>query len=277
MQTAVDVDELKQISKELRIEIIRMLQEAGSGHPGGSLSEIDILTCLYFGGILNYRADEPDWPQRDRFLLSKGHCTPGYYATLARAGFFPSDWLPTFRKFESPLQGHPDRTRVPGVEISAGSLGQGLSAAVGVALAARLEGAGWHTFCMVGDGESQAGQIWEAIMFAGNNRVDNLTCIVDSNQVQQTGFVRDIEDLAPLGDKYRAFKWNVIEIDGHDHRRVLDALRSAKEHKGRPTVVIANTVKGKGVSFMELNYEWHGKAPNAEQAAAAIAEIEKGN
>jgi transketolase len=203
VQTAVDVDELKQISKELRIEIIRMLQEAGSGHPGGSLSEIDILTCLYFGGILNYRADEPDWPQRDRFLLSKGHCTPGYYATLARAGFFPSDWLPTFRKFESPLQGHPDRTRVPGVEISAGSLGQGLSAAVGVALAARLEGATWHTFCMVGDGESQAGQIWEAIMFAGNNRVDNLTCIVDSNQVQQTGFVRDIEDLAPLGDKYR--------------------------------------------------------------------------
>ncbi|MFN2614492.1 MAG: transketolase [Actinomycetota bacterium] len=277
MQTSVDIDDLKRISKELRVDIIQTLLEAGSGHPGGSLSEIDMLTCLYFGGILNYKADQPAWPERDRFVLSKGHASPGYYATLARAGFFPKDWLKTFRKFGSPLQGHPDRTKIPGVEVSAGSLGQGLSTAVGLALGARLDGASWHTFCMVGDGESQEGQMWEAIMFAGNHGVANLTCIVDFNQVQQTGFTKDIEDLEPLGEKYRAFKWNVVEIDGHDHRQVMDALRLSKEHKGQPTVVVAHTIKGKGVSFMELNYEWHGKAPNAEQAAAAIAEIEKGS
>lgn len=273
MPTVADVDELERISQELRVEIIRMLVSAGSGHPGGSLSEIDLLTCLYFGGVMEYRADEPEWEGRDRFVLSKGHCTPGFYATLARAGFFPADWLPTFRKIGSPLQGHPDRTRLAGVEVSAGSLGQGLSAAVGMALAARVDGASWHTFCMTGDGECGAGQIWEAVMSAGNWKLDNLTCIVDHNQVQQTGFVRDIQDLAPLGDKFRAFKWNVIEIDGHDHRACLDALRAAKEHRGQPTAIIARTVKGKGVSFMELDYNWHGKAPNAEQAERAIAEI----
>jgi len=273
VRTAADIGELKEISKELRVDIIRTILEAGSGHPGGSLSEIDMLVALYFGGATNYRANEPSWPERDRFCLSKGHASPGYYATLARAGYFPKEWLATFRKLGSPLQGHPDRTRVPGVEISAGSLGQGLSMAAGMAIGARLDGASWHTFCMVGDGESQEGQVWEAIMFAGNHALENLTCIVDSNQVQQTGFVRDIADLAPLGDKYRAFKWNVIEIDGHDHRQCLDALFASKEHKGHPTAIISHTIKGKGVSFMELDYNWHGKAPNAEQAERAIAEI----
>ena len=272
--TAADVGSLKQISKELRVQIINTLLEAGSGHPGGSLSEIDMLVCLYFGGTLDHRPDEPDWADRDRFILSKGHCTPGYYATLARAGYFPEAWQKTFRKLGSPLQGHPDRTRVPGVEVSTGSLGQGLSVALGMALGARLDGKSWHTFCMLGDGESQEGQVWEAALAAGNFHADNLTAIIDYNQVQQTGLVKAIQDLDPLADKFRAFKWNAIEIDGHDHAQCLDALRQAKDHKGQPTAIISHTIKGKGVSFMELDYNWHGKAPNAEQAAAAIAEIE---
>jgi len=272
--TAADVGSLRELSKELRVQIIETLVEAGSGHPGGSLSEIDMLVCLYFGGILDYRADQPDWPDRDRFILSKGHCTPGYYAVLARAGYFPEKWQHTFRKLGSPLQGHPDRTRLPGVEVSTGSLGQGLSVGLGMALSARLDGAAWHTFCMLGDGESQEGQVWEAIMSAGNFRVDGLTAIIDNNQVQQTGLVKEIQDLDPLADKFRAFKWNAIEINGHDHQQCLDALRQAKEHKGQPTAIISHTIKGKGVSFMELDYHWHGTAPNAEQGARAIAEIE---
>ena len=275
--TVADVASLKELSKELRIKIIEILVEAGSGHPGGSLSEIDMLVCLYFGGVLNYHADDPHWADRDRFILSKGHCTPGFYATLSRAGFFPEDWLKTFRKLGSPLQGHPDRTRVPGVEVSTGSLGQGLSVALGMALGARLDGASWHTFCMMGDGESQEGQVWEAVMSAGNFRADNLTVIVDYNQVQQTGLVRDIQDLDPLVEKFRAFKWNTVEINGHDHEECLSALRLAKEHKGQPTAIISHTIKGKGVSFMELDYNWHGKAPDKEQAARAIAEIQGAN
>lgn len=268
-----DIAELKQISKELRIQIIDMLVEAGSGHPGGSLSEIDMLVSLFFGGVLRYRADDPSWAERDRFVLSKGHCTPGYYSTLARAGYFSPDLLATFRKFGSPLQGHPDRTRLPAVELSAGSLGQGLSAGLGMAMAARLDGAEWHTYVMQGDGETQEGQVWEAVMTAGNYRVDNLTLIVDYNQVQQTGLVKDIQDLAPLAEKFRAFGWNAIEIDGHDHAQCLDALHAARAHGGQPSVIVANTVKGKGVSWMELDYNWHGKAPNAEQAERAKAEI----
>jgi transketolase len=271
--TDIDIESLKQLSKELRVKIIEILLEAGSGHPGGSLSEIDLLVCLYFGGVMRYRADDPTWPERDRFLLSKGHCTPGYYATLSRAGFFADDLLSTFRKLGSPLQGHPDRTRLAGVELSAGSLGQGLSAGVGMALGARLDGSDSHVFVLQGDGETQEGQVWEAIAFAGNNHVDNVTLIIDNNQVQQTGLVREIADIAPLGDKLRAFKWNVIEIDGHDHRQCLDALFAARAHTGEPTAIIANTIKGKGVSWMELDYNWHGKAPNAEQAQRAIAEI----
>lgn len=272
--TGVDIASLKQLSKELRVTIIKMLVEAGSGHPGGSLSEIDMLVCLYFGGVLRYRAGEPHWPDRDRFVLSKGHCTPGYYSTLARAGFFPEELLMTFRKLGSVLQGHPDRTRAPGVELSAGSLGQGLSAGCGMALAAKLDGADWHTYVMQGDGETQEGQVWEAAMFAGNHGLDNLTLIVDNNQVQQTGFVRDIADLGPLADKFRAFKWNAIEIDGHDHAQCMDALHAARSHTGQPTAIVSHTIKGKGVSWMELDYNWHGKAPNAEQGARAIAEIE---
>lgn len=269
----LDIESLKQTSKELRLQIIDMLVEAGSGHPGGSLSEIDLLVTLFFGGVLRYRADDPTWAERDRFVLSKGHCTPGYYATLARAGYFEPELLATFRKLGSPLQGHPDRTRLAGVEVSAGSLGQGLSTGLGMAFAARIDGADWHTFVMQGDGETQEGQVWEAVLAAGNYRVDNLTLIVDYNKVQQTGPVAEVQDLEPLADKLRAFKWNVLEIDGHDHEACLEALFAAKAHVGQPTAIVAHTLKGKGVSWMELDYNWHGKAPNAEQAARAKAEI----
>lgn len=271
-----DINNLKEISKDLRVDIIRMLVEAGSGHPGGSLSAIDMLTCLYFGDVLRYRPEEPTWPDRDRFILSKGHCTPAFYSTLARAGYFSRDLLKTFRKMESPLQGHPDRTRLAGVELSAGSLGQGLSTAVGMALAARIDGASWRTYVMLGDGESQAGQVWEAAMSAGKYKLDNLTAIVDYNQVQQTGFVRDVMDLEPLADKFRAFGWNAIECDGHDHAACMDALDRARAFTGKPTMIVSHTAKGKGVSWMELDFNWHGKAPNAEQGERAIEEILKG-
>ena len=271
--SVANVDELKEIARDLRVDIIQMLVEAGSGHPGGSLSAIDALTCLYFGDILRYKADEPHWPDRDRFVLSKGHCSPAMYVTLSRAGFFPHDWLKTFRKFESRLQGHVDRIRVPGVEASSGSLGQGLSIAVGMAIAAKLDKASWRVYCMLGDGESQAGQVWEATMSAPKFALDNLCAIVDNNQVQQTGKVTDIMDLSPLAEKFRAFNWHAIEVDGHDHGAVLEALNEAKNTKGKPTAIVSHTIKGKGVSWMELNPDWHGKAPNAEQAEKAIAEI----
>jgi transketolase len=267
------VDELKELSKELRVDIIQMLVEAGSGHPGGSLSAIDALAVLYFGGILRYRADDPHWAGRDRFVLSKGHCSPAMYVTLARAGFFPRDWLKTFRKFESRLQGHVDRLRVPGVEASTGSLGQGLSIAIGFAISAKLDKASWRTYCMLGDGESQAGQVWEATMSAPKFHLDNLCAIVDNNQVQQTGKVEEVMPLTPLADKFRAFNWHAIEVDGHDHGQVLEAFKEAQATKGKPTAIVSHTIKGKGVSWMELNPDWHGKAPNAEQAEKAIAEI----
>jgi transketolase len=270
---ALDVEELKALSRELRVDIIQTITEAGSGHPGGSLSAIDALVCLYFGGILRYRATEPTWPERDRFVLSKGHCSPALYVTLARAGFFPHDWLKTFRKFESRLQGHVDRLRVPGVEASTGSLGQGLSVSVGMAIAAKLDLSQRRVWCMVGDGESQSGQVWEATMSAPKFALDNLCVIVDHNQVQQTGLVGEIMDLAPLAEKFRAFRWHAIEVDGHDHAAVLDAMHEAMATTGKPTAIVSKTIKGKGVSWMELNPDWHGKAPNAEQAEQAITEI----
>ncbi|MGH2793100.1 MAG: transketolase [Actinomycetota bacterium] len=270
---ALDVEELKTISRELRVDIIEMITEAGSGHPGGSLSAIDALVCLYFGGFLRYKPSEPGWPERDRFVLSKGHCSPAMYAVLARAGFFPRDWLKTFRRFAAKLQGHVDRIRVPGVEASTGSLGQGLSVAVGMAIGAKLDGSDRRVWCMVGDGESQSGQVWEAAMSAPKYELDNLCVIVDHNQVQQTGKVADIMDLAPLAEKFRAFRWHAIEIDGHDHKAVLGAMREAIETTGKPTAIVSRTLKGKGVSWMELNPDWHGKAPNREQAEQAITEI----
>lgn len=274
--TQRSVDDLKALSTELRVDIIEMLLKAGSGHPGGSLSEIDMLVCLFLGGVLNVDPENPQMADRDRFILGKAHCTPGMYATLAKAGFFERDELFTFRNFGARLQGHVDRLRIPGIEFSGGSLGQGLSAAAGMALAGRLEEASWRVWCMNGDGETQEGQVWEAILFAGNMGLDNLTLIIDANKVQQTGFVTDIQDLESLDDKLKAFKWHTVRVDGHDHAAFLAACDEAKNTTGKPTAIIADTLKGKGVSWMELDYNWHGKAPNAEQAERAIAEI-RGN
>ncbi|MGH2724478.1 MAG: transketolase [Actinomycetota bacterium] len=266
------IHRLEDIARELRIMDIEMLTEAGSGHPGGTLSAADLVAALYFSKM-RLRPQEPDWPDRDRFVLSKGHCIPIVYAALAKLGFFEADQLKTLRKLGSPLQGHPDRTRLPGIEASTGSLGQGLSIAVGMALAGKLDGASRRVYCMMGDGEIQAGHIWEAAMFAPRHGLDNLCAIVDANQVQQTRKVVEILDEEPLVAKWRAFNWHVREINGHDMGEIVDALDEAELVTGRPTLIVARTVKGKGVSFMELDPGWHGKAPDAETAEGALAEL----
>ncbi len=268
------VAELQRIARRIRIEIVKMIGAAGSGHPGGSLSAVELLVALYFH-VLRHDPNNLDWPDRDRFILSKGHACPVLYATYAEAGYIDPALLPTLRKLGSPLQGHPDRRMLPILEASTGSLGQGLSIGIGMALAARLDRRDYHTFVMVGDGEIQEGQIWEGAMFAGFHKLDNLAVIVDYNQQQLDGFLTDILDPAPLADKFRAFRWNVREIDGHDLEQCIDALQHAREdHDGRPTAVIAHTIKGKGVSFMENNPEWHGMAPKKDQLEAALKELE---
>jgi transketolase len=265
-------DRLREVARELRITDIEMITAAGSGHPGGTLSAADMIAALFFHK-LRLRPAEPHWPDRDRFVLSKGHCIPIVYAAMAKAGFFPEEQLGTLRKLGSPLQGHPDRIRLPGIEASTGSLGQGLSIAVGMALAGKMDQAAWRVFCMIGDGESQSGQIWEAAMFAGRHGLDNLCAILDYNQVQQTAKVVEILDEEPVVAKWRAFNWHVREIDGHDMDQILDALDEAELVTGRPTVIVSHTVKGKGVSWMELDPAWHGKAPKEEEAKRALAEL----
>jgi transketolase len=269
------VERLKGIARELRITDLEMIIEAGSGHPGGTLSAADMVTALYFHK-LRLRPEEPDWPERDRFVLSKGHCIPIVYAAMAKLGFFPEQQLKTLRDLGSPLQGHPDRTRLPGIEASTGSLGQGLSVAVGMALAGKMDGAAWRVYCMVGDGETQSGQIWEAGMFAGRHGLDNLCAILDNNQVQQNAKVTEILDIEPVVAKWRAFNWHVREIDGHDMEQILDALDEAELVHDRPSMIVSHTVKGKGVSWMELNPAWHGKAPDGEKAEQALAELRDG-
>ena len=266
------IERLQDVARSLRVTDIEMLTKAGSGHPGGTLSSADMVAALYFHK-LRVRPDEPHWPDRDRFVLSKGHCIPIVYAALARRGFFPEEELWTLRTFGSPLQGHPDRIRCPGIEAATGSLGQGLSMAVGMALAGRLDGAGWRVYCMIGDGESQAGQLWEAAMLGGKHGLSNLCVILDQNQVQQSDKVVNILDIDPVAAKWRDFDWHVREIDGHDMGQILDALDEAEMVSDRGTVIVAHTVKGKGVSWMELNPDWHGKAPNEQQAEIAIAEL----
>jgi transketolase len=268
------IDELKRLATRLRIEIIRMIAAAGSGHPGGSLSEVELLLALYFR-VLRHDPKNPEWPDRDRFILSKGHGCPALYATYAEAGYIDPALLMTLRKLGSPLQGHPDRRMLPVLEASTGSLGNGLSIGVGMALAARLDKRDYHTFVMVGDGEIQEGQIWEAAMYAGFHKLSNLTCIVDYNRQQLDGFLKDILDPAPVAEKFRAFGWHTLQFDGHDFKQVIPALEQARAGKdGRPTALIANTIKGKGVSFMENNVEWHGVAPKKEQVEAAVKELE---
>ncbi len=266
------VERLNDIARRLRVTDIEMLVKAGSGHPGGTLSSADVIAALYFHKM-RLRPEEPHWPDRDRFVLSKGHCIPIVYAALAKRGFFDEEQLWTLRKFGSPLQGHPDRIRCPGIEAATGSLGQGLSMAVGMAIAGKLDGADWRVYCMVGDGESQAGQLWEAAMLGGKHGLSNLCVILDQNQVQQSDRVVNILDIDPVGSKWSAFGWHVREIDGHDMAQVLDALDEAETVRERGTVIVAHTVKGKGVSWMELNPDWHGKAPSEEQGAIAIAQL----
>jgi transketolase len=268
----LSVPELEKTAKQLRRHVIEMIATAGSGHPGGSLSAADIVTALYFK-VMRHNPKSPQWTDRDRFILSKGHAAPILYAALAEGGYFPVEELSTLRKLGSRLQGHTDRTLTPGVEMSAGSLGQGLSFGIGVALAARLDKRDYHVYVLLGDGECEEGQVWEAAMSAPHFRIDNLTAIVDHNGIQLDGKCCDIMALESLADKWRAFNWHVIEIDGHDMSQILPALEEAGKTTLRPTVIIAHTVKGKGVSFMENNVSFHGKAPNAQEAEIALKEL----
>jgi transketolase len=268
---------LESIARECRVQIIRMLAHAGSGHPGGSLSVIDLLVSLFFGRM-RHDPKRPDWADRDRLVLSKGHAVPALYAVMAKAGYFDEAKLVTLRKLGSPLQGHPDRTALPGVEAATGSLGQGLSIAVGEALGLRLSGSSARVYAVVGDGESQEGQVWEAAMSApklggASHPLDNLCVIVDYNRIQLDDFVARILDLEPLIEKWKAFGWSVLEIDGHDLDQIGKALDQAEAVRGTPTVIVAHTVKGKGVSFMENDPAWHGKAPKPSEAITAIREI----
>ena len=266
--------ELERRANDMRVDIVRMIAEAGSGHPGGSLSCADILAALYFGGVLEHDPENPEWEGRDRFILAKGHAAPALYAALAQAGYIPREELATLRKLGSRLQGHPDSNQVPGVEVSTGSLGQGLSIAAGAAAGLRLDGRNQVVFALLGDGECQEGQVWEAAMFAAHRKLDNLVAIVDRNGLQIDGRTCDVCDPGDLGAKFAAFGWDVDEVDGHDLDALVAVLGAAKAGRdGRPHAVIARTVKGKGVPFMENEAGWHGKAPNAEQAAEALAAL----
>ena len=267
--------DLPALCRQVRRDILTMTHAAGSGHPGGSLSAVEILVSLYFDQM-DLDPAHPQDPDRDRFLLSKGHAAPLLYSVLARRGFFAPALLPTLRQLDSPLQGHPHMDRLPGLDCSSGSLGQGLSIANGLALAARQQGKTYRTYCLLGDGEVQEGQIWGAAMTAAHFGLDNVCAIVDNNGVQLDGLTREIMAVEPLGDKFRAFGWHVIDVDGHHLAALAAAFQEAKATKGKPTVLIARTVKGKGVSFMEGQPAWHGKAPNAQELAAALAEVEKG-
>ena len=266
------VSELETIANKLRLHVIEMTYAASSGHPGGSLSSADLMSALYFR-ILNHDPKNPSWDGRDRFVLSKGHVAPILYAALAESGYFPVEDLITLRKIGSKLQGHPVRGKVPGVEMSTGSLGQGLSMSCGIALAGKMDGKDYRTFCLLGDGELQSGQNWEAAMFASQYGLNRLIAFVDRNRLQITGNTEDAVGLDPLPEKWRAFGWNVSIIDGHNIREIIEAVDKASSSRKKPTVIIMNTVKGKGVSFMENNAGFHGRACNAEEYAKAIAEL----
>jgi transketolase len=270
-----DLEELRRLALATRKDIVRMTTAAGSGHPSTSLSAVEILTVLYFG-VLKHDPTNPAWPDRDRFILSKGHGAPLLYSLMARTGYFPSDQLMSLRKLNSPLQGHPEVQRLPGVEASTGSLGQGLSIGVGTALAARVDHKDYRVYVLTGDGELNEGQVWEAVMSAAHFKIDNLTAIVDRNGQQQDGWVKDVLDTEPLVDKWRSFGWHTIDINGHSLEQVLKAFDEAKTVKGKPTAIIARTVKGKGVSFLENNTNAHGVPLKPEQMEQALKEIEQG-
>ena len=265
--------ELQKTANEIRKSIVTAVHSAKAGHPGGSLSAADIFTYLYFEE-LNIDPKNPKMADRDRFVLSKGHTAPGLYAALAERGFFPKEDLVTLRHTGSYLQGHPDMKHIPGVDMSSGSLGQGLSVAVGMAAAGKFDKKDYRVYAALGDGEIQEGQIWEAAMAAGNYGLDNLTVFVDNNNLQIDGTIEEVMSPYPIEDKFKAFKWNVLTIDGHDYAQIADAIDKAKETKGAPTVIVAKTVKGKGVSFMENNVKFHGSTPTPEQFEQAFKELD---
>ncbi|MEY8459961.1 transketolase [Eggerthellaceae bacterium 24-137] len=272
----MDTAQLVAKATDIRRDILTMITEAGSGHPGGSLSCTDILTALYFGGVMDYDAADPKKAGRDRFILAKGHAAPALYATLAHAGYFPVDELNSLRKLGTRLQGHPDSNLLPGVEVSTGSLGQGLSVAAGLAAGLRLAGEDGVVFTVLGDGECEEGQVWEAAMFAAHQKLGRLVAVVDNNELQIDGCIHDVCDPGDLGEKFAAFGWDVVRVDGHDVAalvELLGRLKAAAEPTAAPVAVIAKTVKGKGVSFMENQAGWHGKAPKPEELETALAEL----
>ncbi len=270
------VEELEEIARKVRVHVVKSTNEAGSGHPGGSLSATDILTTLYFE-IMDHRPEEPDWSKRDRLVLSKGHAAPALYGVLAEAGYFPVDELMDLRKLGSRLQGHPHYKATPGVDASTGSLGQGLSIASGMALAADLDRELYRIFAVCGDGEIQSGQIWEAAMFAGHHQLDNLIVFLDRNKLQIDGSTEEVMSIEPITTKWSSFGWHVLEIDGHDINQIVDAVNKAEEVPGEPTVIISHTIKGKGVPFMEGSLAFHGKAADDEQLEVALKALgEKG-
>ena len=270
----MDKLELMKTANEIRKGIVTAIHSAKAGHPGGSLSAADLFTYLYFEEM-NIDPKDPKKPDRDRFVLSKGHTAPGLYAVLAERGFFPKEDLVTLRHTGSYLQGHPDMKHIPGVDMSSGSLGQGISAAVGMAISAKLSGEDYRVYTLLGDGEIQEGQVWEAAMLAAHRKLDNLLVIVDNNNLQIDGTIEEVNSPYPIDKKFEAFNFHVINIDGNDFDQIARAMDEAKTVKGRPTAIIAKTVKGKGVSYMENQVGWHGKAPNDEQFAEAMAELEK--
>ena len=263
---------LKEQAKKIRKDIVTMIGQAKSGHPGGSLSAAEIVTYLYFEEM-NVNPADPKWEDRDRFVLSKGHAAPVLYAALAHKGYFPIEELATLRKIGSHLQGHPDMNKVPGVDMSTGSLGTGISAAVGMALAGKLDKKEHYVFTLLGDGELQEGQVWEAAMAAGHYKLDNLIVFVDNKGLQIDGNINDVMSPNPIDAKFTAFGWHVLTIDGHDFQQIADAVAAAKAEKGKPTMIVAHTVKGKGISYMENQAGWHGSAPNEEQVAQAMTEL----
>jgi transketolase len=264
---------LRETARELRLDVLEMTRLAGSGHPSSSFSAVEIVTALYFGGILRYRPDEPWWPERDRFIMSKGHAAPLLYAALARAGYFEREMLWKLRQIDSPVQGHPIQGMLPGVEATTGSLGQGLSLAIGHILGARLSGRDYRVYVLLGDGECEAGQIWEAAMAAAHFKTDRLHAILDYNKYQETGPISREMALEPLADKWRSFGWHVAEVDGHDLAAVMEQLQTMQQIQGQPSLMIAHTIKGKGVSFVEQDYTYHGRPILGELAEQAREEL----
>lgn len=267
-----DIHNLEKVAQQIRRDIVTMLTESGSGHPGGSLSAVEILTTLYFKEM-NLNAEDTKDPNRDRFVLSKGHAAPVLYSTLARKGYFDPKELLKLRKIGSMLQGHPNMNYVPGVDMSTGSLGQGISTAVGMAIAGKLDNKDYRVFTLLGDGELEEGQVWEASMCAAHYKLDNLTAFVDNNGLQIDGKCEDVMNPGPIGEKFKAFGWHVIEVDGHDFEALIDAIEEARNTKEQPTMILCKTVKGKGVSYMENEAGWHGSTPSKEQCEQALKEI----